>query len=111
MGKKKSLCDLEGHDFISTTAPNFRKCRRSGCTGAECLKNGVWVLVGGKAVTRPSTVRITQSALFHVEASQTNTLTAVDWEPRLLPEKPKTFKDVEKEIIAHLDAVRKAREA
>ena len=45
MGKKKSLCDLEGHDFISTTAPNFRKCRRSGCNGAECFKNGQWVLV------------------------------------------------------------------
>jgi len=73
------------------------------------MANGCWF--SGKAVQRPSTARITQSALFHVEASQTNTLTVVDWEPRLPPEKPKTFKDVEKEIIAHLDEVRKAREA
>jgi len=64
VGKKKSLCDETGHDFISTTAPNFRKCCRVGCDGAECFKDGVWVLVKGKAVRRPSPAPITQSFLF-----------------------------------------------
>ena len=68
MGKKKSLCEETGHDFISTTAPNFRTCCRAGCEGAECFKDGVWVLVTEKAVKKPLTVPLTQSMLFPVKS-------------------------------------------
>ena len=38
-----SLCRDIGHAWISTTASNFRVCKRSGCKAVQILRCGEWV--------------------------------------------------------------------
>lgn len=47
--------DTRDHAWESTTAPNFRRCTRSGCHAAQRLDgNGQWVDVAAK----PSSVSV-----------------------------------------------------
>lgn len=41
--RKKSLCEVTGHAWEPTTAPNFRRCSRSSCKAAQYLRAGRWV--------------------------------------------------------------------
>ena len=41
---KNSLCQSEkAHDWISTTAANYRKCNRTDCQAAQRLQDGQWI--------------------------------------------------------------------
>ncbi|MGH2508487.1 MAG: hypothetical protein ACRDHZ_13970 [Ktedonobacteraceae bacterium] len=40
---KKSLCDVAGHNWHTTTANNYRTCQYSGCRAAQRSINGQWV--------------------------------------------------------------------
>jgi len=41
--RNKSLCEVTGHAWEPTTAPNFRRCSRSSCKAAQSLRAGRWV--------------------------------------------------------------------
>jgi hypothetical protein len=41
--RKKSLCEVTGHAWEPTTAPNFRRCSRSSCKAAQHLRASRWV--------------------------------------------------------------------
>jgi hypothetical protein len=41
--RNKSLCEVTGHYWEPTTAPNFRRCSRSSCKAAQHLRAGRWV--------------------------------------------------------------------
>ena len=100
---KPSKCELLGHDWMSTTADNFRQCQRVGCKWVERLGLSGWVKVevGSK---RKKVVQVTQSALFHVEAAQSGQLTPVakDWTSASL-EAPKTFGEVQRTVVEKMD--------
>lgn len=38
-----SLCRDLGHEWLTTTAPNYRLCQREKCRAAERLEGGEWV--------------------------------------------------------------------
>ena len=40
---KNTTCRDAGHDWMSTTAANWRVCQREGCRASERLINGEWV--------------------------------------------------------------------
>ena len=37
------ICRDAGHDWMSTTAANYRVCKRERCRASERLVNGQWV--------------------------------------------------------------------
>ena len=43
--RNKSLCEVTGHDWEPTTAPNYRRCSRASCKAAQSLRAGRWVEV------------------------------------------------------------------
>jgi len=40
-----SLCKSLDHDWMTTTADNYRVCKREDCPAAERLVHGTWVAV------------------------------------------------------------------
>ena len=40
---RNSLCRDLGHDWMTTTAANYRVCRREKCRASERLIDGQWV--------------------------------------------------------------------
>ena len=42
---KSSLCKTIGHEWLLTTADNYRRCVRESCRCAERLVDGTWVEV------------------------------------------------------------------
>ena len=47
---KNSFCVKYSHNWILTTAHDFRRCDRSGCGAVERFVNGDWVSVAQKLV-------------------------------------------------------------
>ena len=45
-----SLCRDIGHDWKTTTAPNYRTCQRAKCKAAQRFHHGRWM----DATTRPA---------------------------------------------------------
>lgn len=50
------LCNETGkHDWVSTTVPNFRKCRRYGCRAAQRFDGKDWIDHTGSTIPRQVT--------------------------------------------------------
>lgn len=48
-----SICrDLGSHSWVSTTAPNYRVCQRSGCHAVQVLKLSNWVDIPSRSTKR-----------------------------------------------------------
>ncbi len=50
---KHTLCQDIGHDWISTTASNFRVCKRKSCSVVQHFKQGQWRDVPSRVKKQP----------------------------------------------------------
>ncbi len=63
--RNKSLCEVTGHAWEPTTAPNFRRCSRSSCKAAQFLRSGRWVDVSTTSSKRQLTDQVAGVALWN----------------------------------------------
>ncbi len=50
---KHTLCKDIGHAWISTTASNFRVCKRKSCSAVQHFKQGQWHNVPSRVKKQP----------------------------------------------------------